>query len=112
MCSLMESLHGRLRADGANIATTIVAPPLARTNLAGDSAIMDHIDRQLQSVGVPPSLVEPEQVAELVLDAIVNQRFWASVTPDTVLRVLLMPDRRVTPATSRPGSGMPVLIRS
>jgi NAD(P)-dependent dehydrogenase (short-subunit alcohol dehydrogenase family) len=88
MCSLMESLHGRLRADGADIATTIVAPPLARTNLAGDPAIMDHIDRQLQSVGVPPGLVEPEQVAELVLDAIVNQRFWASVTPDTVLRVL------------------------
>jgi NAD(P)-dependent dehydrogenase (short-subunit alcohol dehydrogenase family) len=87
MCSLMESLYGQLRADGVDIQTTIVAPPLARTNLAGDPAVMDLVAQHLASLGVPPEIAEPEEVALLVVDAIENNRFWAEVTPDTAKRL-------------------------
>ena len=43
VCSLMECLYGQLRDQGADIQATVVFPPLARTNLAGDPAIMDMV---------------------------------------------------------------------
>lgn len=97
MCSLMESLYGQLRADHSNIRTTVVAPPLARTNLAGDPATMDAVADYLKNLGVPPGLTEPEDVAALVLDAINDGRFWATLTPDTNKRIF---DNRLTDVTT------------
>jgi NAD(P)-dependent dehydrogenase (short-subunit alcohol dehydrogenase family) len=69
VCTLMEGLYGQLRDLGADIRTTVVLPPLARTNLAGDPATMHPVEQGLRAAGVPAVLVEPEELAALVLDA-------------------------------------------
>jgi NAD(P)-dependent dehydrogenase (short-subunit alcohol dehydrogenase family) len=78
--TLMECLYGQLRDRGADIRTTVVLPPLARTNLAGDPATMAHVERGLRDSGVPAVLVEPEEVAQVVLEAIREDSFWAHPT--------------------------------
>jgi NAD(P)-dependent dehydrogenase (short-subunit alcohol dehydrogenase family) len=80
VCSLMECLYGQLRDQGADIQATVVFPPLARTNLAGDPAIMDMVAQGLESGGVPGVLAEPEEVAQVVFEAIKNDSFWAHPT--------------------------------
>jgi NAD(P)-dependent dehydrogenase (short-subunit alcohol dehydrogenase family) len=80
VCSLMECLYGQLRDAGADIQATVVLPPLARTNLAGDPAIMDMVAKGLESGGVPSVLAEPEEVAQVVLEAIQRDQFWAHPT--------------------------------
>jgi NAD(P)-dependent dehydrogenase (short-subunit alcohol dehydrogenase family) len=80
VCSLMECLYGQLRDQGADIQATVVFPPLARTNLAGDPAIMDMVAQGLEAGGVPGVLAEPEEVAQVVFEAIKNDSFWAHPT--------------------------------
>lgn len=80
VCTLMECLYGQLRDQGANIRTTVVFPPLTRTNLAGDPAMMDFVKQGLEAGGIPAVLVEPEDVAAFVLDAIRDESFWAHPT--------------------------------
>jgi NAD(P)-dependent dehydrogenase (short-subunit alcohol dehydrogenase family) len=75
--SLMECLYGQLRDKRAPIVTTVVLPPLARTNLAGDPANMEYVARGLAANQIPMALAEPEEVAQVVLDAIQHDRFWA-----------------------------------
>ena len=80
VCSLMECLYGQFRDQGADIQATVVFPPLARTNLAGDPAIMDMVAKGLESGGVPGVLAEPEEVAQVVFEAIQHDSFWAHPT--------------------------------
>jgi NAD(P)-dependent dehydrogenase (short-subunit alcohol dehydrogenase family) len=80
VCSLMECLYGQLRDQGADIQATVVFPPLARTNLAGDPAIMDMVAKGLEAGGVPGVLAEPEEVAQVVFEAIQHDNFWAHPT--------------------------------
>jgi NAD(P)-dependent dehydrogenase (short-subunit alcohol dehydrogenase family) len=75
--TLMECLYGQLRDAGADIQATVVFPPLAKTNLAGDPEIMHMVQAGLQGNGVPPVLAEPEEVAQTVLEAIQSDSFWA-----------------------------------
>jgi NAD(P)-dependent dehydrogenase (short-subunit alcohol dehydrogenase family) len=80
VCTLMECLYGQLRDMGADIQTTVVLPPLARTNLAGDPATMAYVEEGLRGSGVPAVLVEPEEVARVVHQAIVDDSFWGHPT--------------------------------
>jgi short-subunit dehydrogenase len=80
VCTLMECLYGQLRDMQADIQATVVLPPLARTNLAGDPATMAYVEQGLQGAGVPAVLVEPEEVARMVLAAIREDSFWAHPT--------------------------------
>ena len=77
VCTLMECLYGQLRDQGADIQATVVFPPLAKTNLAGDPETMNFVKQGLESSGVPAVLAEPEEVAMTVLEAIQNDSFWA-----------------------------------
>jgi NAD(P)-dependent dehydrogenase (short-subunit alcohol dehydrogenase family) len=94
--TLMECLYGQLRDRGADIQTTVVLPPLARTNLAGDPATMASIEQGLRASGVPMVLVEPEDVARVVLEAIRDDCFWAHPTHDQDARLF---DGRLKEAT-------------
>ncbi len=96
VCTLMECLYGQLRDLGADIHATVVLPPLARTNLAGEPETMHSVEQGLHSAGVPAVLVEPEEVAAVVLEAIVDGRFWAHPTPDQDTRLF---GGRLKPAT-------------
>jgi short-subunit dehydrogenase len=75
--SVMECLHGQLRDVGSKLQAGIVFPPLAATNLGGGGrAVMEHVEASLRAGGVPATLVEPEEVAAMVLDGIRRDRFW------------------------------------
>jgi NAD(P)-dependent dehydrogenase (short-subunit alcohol dehydrogenase family) len=87
VCTLMECLYGQLRDLGADIRTTVVLPPLAKTNLAGDPATMLGVEQGLRAAGVPAVLVEPEEVAAVVLDAIRDDSFWAHPTHEQDVRI-------------------------
>jgi hypothetical protein len=84
---VMECLHGQLRDRGARVRAGVVFPPLTATNLAGDPAVMKDVEAMLRSHGVLATLVEPDQVAALVLDGIRRQRFFirVGVTESTAL---------------------------
>src|SRR3954465_15593045 len=77
VCTLMECLYGQLRDAGADIQASVVFPPLAKTNLAGDPEFMHMVQAGLQGNGVPAVLAEPEEVAQTVLEAVQNDSFWA-----------------------------------
>ena len=87
VCTLTECLYGQLRDAGADLQATVVLPPLARTNLSGDPAIMDQGAAGLASSGVPGVLAEPEEVAQLVLESIENDTFWAHPTREQDARL-------------------------
>jgi NAD(P)-dependent dehydrogenase (short-subunit alcohol dehydrogenase family) len=74
--SVMESLYGILQADQSPIRAGVVFPPLTATRLSGDPANMKSVEQLLQSQGVPAVLVEPEPVAEMILDGIKRNRFF------------------------------------
>jgi NAD(P)-dependent dehydrogenase (short-subunit alcohol dehydrogenase family) len=77
--TVMESLHGQLSGTGALLRAAVLFPPLTATNLAGDPSYMPIVENMLQAKGVPAVLTQPEQVAELVLDGIRNERFFIRV---------------------------------
>ena len=79
--AVMESLYGILRDSGSKIRAGIVLPPLTATRLAGeDPSILKFVEGHLQSTGVPAVLVQPEQVAAMVVDGIEKDRFWVRAT--------------------------------
>lgn len=73
----MEALHGLLRDSESKVRAGIVLPPLTATKLAGDDPnILKYVEGHLQSTGVPAVLVQPEQVAAMVVDGIEKDDFW------------------------------------
>ncbi len=74
--SVMEALYGQLRDMNSKVKAAILFPPLTATNLAGKPEIMKGVEAHLQSRGVPATLVEPQNVAELFLDGIKRGRFF------------------------------------
>ena len=74
--SVMESLYGTLRDEQSPIRASIAFPPLTATRLSGDPANMKFVEQFLQSQGVPAVVVEPEPVAEMILDGIRRGRFF------------------------------------
>jgi hypothetical protein len=53
-----------------------VFPPLTASNLAGDRQTMVMVESDLRSRRVPATLVEPEEVAAMVLDGLRRERFF------------------------------------
>lgn len=87
VCTLMECLYGQLRDRGSSIRTTVVCPPLTRSNLAGDPAAMEAVAQHLAEGGVPTVLVEPEVVAAYTLEAIRDGSFWVHPTHEQDERI-------------------------
>jgi NAD(P)-dependent dehydrogenase (short-subunit alcohol dehydrogenase family) len=85
--SLMESLHGVLRDTKSKVRSGVVFPPLTATRLAGDPAVMKFVEDQLQASGVPAALVQPEQVAEMIVDGIEKGRFFINANKDVNERI-------------------------
>jgi short-subunit dehydrogenase len=77
--SVMECLYGQLRDKQSLVRAGLVFPPLTATNLAGDGADMKLVEGMLNSRGVPAVLIQPEQVAELVLDGVERGRFFIRI---------------------------------
>jgi NAD(P)-dependent dehydrogenase (short-subunit alcohol dehydrogenase family) len=77
--SIMECLHGQLRDLQSRIRAGVLFPPLTATNLAGSPEFMKNVEAMLQSEGVPTTLVQPENVAKVVLDGIRRDRFFFRV---------------------------------
>jgi NAD(P)-dependent dehydrogenase (short-subunit alcohol dehydrogenase family) len=73
--NLMEILYGELRDMNSLLKATVVFPPTTNTN-----EFMPMISETLEAAGVPAPLVEPEDVAETVLRAILEDSFWAHQT--------------------------------
>ena len=80
--SLMESLHGQLRDRHSRVHAGVLFPPLTATNLSGSPEAMKGVESYLRQNGVPATLVQPEQVAQLVLDGIRRERFFIRVGRD------------------------------
>jgi short-subunit dehydrogenase len=74
--TLMECLYGQLRDRKSKVRAGLVFPPLTATNLAGSPETMKMVEGHLQSSGVPAVLVEPEGVAEMIVDGIKRGRFF------------------------------------
>ena len=77
--SLMECLHGQLRDAEADIVASLVFPPVTSTH--GPDEQGERTVQMLRGGGVPARLVQPEDVAELTLDAIRRDSFWAQMDP-------------------------------
>ena len=80
--SVMESLHGFLQAEKSPVRAGIVFPPLTATSLNGDPANMKGVEQWLQSQGVPTVLVEPQPVADMIVDGIRRGRFFIRMGRD------------------------------
>jgi NAD(P)-dependent dehydrogenase (short-subunit alcohol dehydrogenase family) len=75
--SMMESLYGQVRDEGLDLHVGVVVPPLTRTNLAGDDlSIWEHVAAGLAAHGLPAAVIEPEEVAALVVEGIERESFW------------------------------------
>ena len=85
--SLMESLYGQLRDRRSRIRVGVLFPPLTATNLSGGPEAMKGVEAYLQQKGVPAILVQPDQVARLVLDGIRRDRFFIRVGPAEAARL-------------------------
>ena len=75
--SLMESLYGYLRDQGSKIRAGCVFPPLTRSNMGSEA-----VEGYLQSSGVPAVLAEPEELAQVVLESIKNDKFFFNPSHD------------------------------
>jgi NAD(P)-dependent dehydrogenase (short-subunit alcohol dehydrogenase family) len=81
--TIVESLYGQLRDAGSSIHVGIVLPPLTRTNLAGDDlSIWSKVEAMLATSPNAPALIEPQEVAEVILEGIRDRRFWIEATDD------------------------------
>jgi len=87
--ALSETLRAELELDGAPIGVSVLCPGFTNTNvLEGDrnrpehqtpgerTAEADQVVAYVRDTFTAPAGKEPEEVAELVLDAITGQRFW------------------------------------
>ena len=74
--SIMEALYGQLRDQQSRIKAGVVFPPLTATNLSGGPDVMKFVESHLQSTGVPAVLVQPEGVADMIVDGIRSGRFF------------------------------------
>ena len=77
--SLMESLYGHLRDKQSRIKVGVLWPPLTATNLMGGPETMKEVETNLRNRGVPAILVQPEPVAELLLDGVKRDRFFIRI---------------------------------
>jgi short-subunit dehydrogenase len=81
--SIMESLYGQARDKGLPLHVGVVVPPLTRTNLAGDDlSIWGHVVDGLATRGIPAALIEPEELAQVILEGLEQRRFWIEADLD------------------------------
>jgi NAD(P)-dependent dehydrogenase (short-subunit alcohol dehydrogenase family) len=85
--SVMESLYGSLRDEQSPIRVGIAFPPLTATRLSGDPANMKFVEQFLNSQGVPAVVVEPEPVAEMIVDGIKRGRFFIRMREEENKRI-------------------------
>jgi NAD(P)-dependent dehydrogenase (short-subunit alcohol dehydrogenase family) len=85
--SVMESLYGALRDERSPIRVGIVFPPLTATRLSGDPANMKFVEQFLNSQGVPAVVVQPEPVAEMIVDGIKRDRFFIRLREEENKRI-------------------------
>jgi NAD(P)-dependent dehydrogenase (short-subunit alcohol dehydrogenase family) len=75
--SIMESLYGQARDQGLPLHVGVVVPPLTRTNLAGDDlSIWGHVVDGLATRGIPAALIEPEELAQVIVEGLEQRAFW------------------------------------
>ena len=75
--SIMESLYGQARDQHLPLHVGVVVPPLTRTNLAGDDlSIWGHVVDGLATRGIPAALIEPEELAEVIVEGLEQRAFW------------------------------------
>ncbi|HEY1829875.1 MAG TPA: SDR family NAD(P)-dependent oxidoreductase [Acidimicrobiales bacterium] len=81
--TIMEALDGQLRDAGSDIHVGVVLPPLTRTNLAGDDlSIWSAVEKMLATSADAPALIEPSEVAEVILEGIRARSFWIEATAE------------------------------
>ena len=81
--TIMEALYGQLRDAGSDIHVGVVLPPLTRTNLAGDDlSIWSGVEEMLATSADAPALIEPSEVAEVILEGIRDRSFWIEATAE------------------------------
>jgi len=86
--TVMESLYGQLRDAGSGIHVGVIVPPLTRTNLAGDDlSVWSAVEAMLAKAPDPPALIEPHEVAEVVLEGIRDRSFWIEATGEQNERI-------------------------
>ncbi len=79
----MESLYGQVRDQGLPVHVGVVVPPLTRTNLAGDdTSIWDHVVTGLAKRGIPAALIEPEELAQVIVEGLERGAFWIEAGVD------------------------------
>ena len=75
--SIMESLYGQARDQDLRLHVGVVVPPLTRTNLAGDDlTIWGHVVDGLATRGIPAALIEPEELAAVIVEGLEQRSFW------------------------------------
>ena len=72
--SVMESLHGELRDRKARIRCALLFPPLTESSMGNP-----RVEQWLRDNGVPTTLMQPEDVAELLLDGVRRGRFYIRI---------------------------------
>lgn len=81
--SIMESLYGQARDQGLPLHVGVVVPPLTRTNLAGDDlSIWGHVVDGLAIRGIPAALIEPEELARVIVEGLERRAFWIEADLD------------------------------
>jgi NAD(P)-dependent dehydrogenase (short-subunit alcohol dehydrogenase family) len=81
--SILESLYGQARDQHLPLHVGVVVPPLTRTNLAGDDlSIWGHVVDGLATRGIPAALIEPEEVAQVVVEGLERRAFWIEAGVD------------------------------
>jgi NAD(P)-dependent dehydrogenase (short-subunit alcohol dehydrogenase family) len=81
--SIMESLYGQVRDQGLPVHVGVVVPPLTRTNLAGDDgSIWEHVVNGLAKRGIPAALIEPEELAAVIVEGLERRAFWIEAGVD------------------------------
>jgi NAD(P)-dependent dehydrogenase (short-subunit alcohol dehydrogenase family) len=81
--SIMESLYGQARDQHLPLHVGVVIPPLTRTNLAGDDlSIWGRVVDGLATRGIPAALIEPEELAEVIVECLAQRAFWIEADLD------------------------------
>ncbi len=79
--SIMESLYGQVRDRGLDLHVGVVVPPMTRTNLAGDDlSVWEQVEAGAAAKGIPSALVEPPDVAQVIVEGLERRAFW--IEPD------------------------------
>ncbi len=86
--ALSETLYGELREAGAPIGTSVLCPGTVRTQLRENSNRMSPSGAPVTShpQGALPDEKTPAEVAEMVFDAIHNDRFWILTHPSILVK--------------------------